>query len=289
MSQRPLTLSDIHLRDPFVLPDGDHYYLYGSRAAEAAGLCTGLDVYVSEDLIHWSEAHEVFTRPEGFWSDRNFWAPEVHRYQGSYYMFVTFKSATHCRGTQILKAESPMGPFLPYSDGPVTPKDWECLDGTLYLDQKGKPYMVFCHEWLQVVDGEMCAIPLSDDLKEAAGEPFLLFHASDSPYVTGLHDGKDFITDGPFFHRTAEGRLLMLWSSFSNGNYCELIAASDNGELDGNWDHSLTPLFATDGGHGMLFSKEGELQFIMHSPNCDPKERPRLTAVVEENGTLCLK
>ena len=62
-------------------------------------------------------------------------------------------------------------PFVPLSDGPVTPADWECLDGTLYVAANGTPYLVFCHEWLQVKDGEMCAMPLTPDLTAAAGEP----------------------------------------------------------------------------------------------------------------------
>ena len=35
--------------------------------------------------------------------------------------------------------------------------------------------MVFCHEWLQVFDGQIAAVPLSDDLGEAIGEPEILF------------------------------------------------------------------------------------------------------------------
>ena len=29
-------------------------------------------------------------------------------------------------------------PFVPLSDGPVTPADWECLDGTLYAAADGR-------------------------------------------------------------------------------------------------------------------------------------------------------
>ena len=53
-------------------------------------------------------------------------------------MFASFKAAGVCRGTQILVADHPKGPFVPHSDGPVTPRDWECLDGTLYVDPGGK-------------------------------------------------------------------------------------------------------------------------------------------------------
>jgi len=166
-----MKLNEIHIRDPYVLVDDNKYYLYGTRADEIGNECSGLDVYVSEDLENWSKPIEVFTKPADFWADRNFWAPEVHRYDGNYYMFVTFQSETRKRGVQILKANSSEGPFLVHSDGPVTPEEWSCLDGTLYIEND-VPYMIFCHEWTQVGDGEMCAVELTADLKNSSGKPF---------------------------------------------------------------------------------------------------------------------
>ena len=282
-----MKLQDIHIRDPFILLEGGRYYLYGSRGNEAWGKATGLDVYESDDLVSWSGPSVVFTPPEGFWADMHFWAPEVHQYHGKFYMFVSFKSETACRGTQILVADTPKGPFTLHSDGPVTPRDWECLDGTLYIDRDGKPYMVFCHEWLQVKDGEMCAVRLSDDLKQAVGEPFLLFRASEPDWA--LKDKTEFVTDGPWMYRTACGKLLMLWSSSAANGYVEAIAYSDNGDVTGRWQHQKQLLFDQDGGHGMIFtSKEGKLFFILHNPNNSPMERPVILPLEERDGTLAV-
>lgn len=282
--------TEINIRDPFVLYEDGKYYMYGSRGEETWGICTGLDVYVSDDLENWSEPYEVFTKPENFWSDRNFWAPEVHKYEGAYYMFVSFFAKDKMRGTQILKADSPMGPFKLHSDGPVTPSDWMCLDGTLYIE-KGVPYMVFCHEWTQVKDGEMCVIELSKDLKKAVGEPKMLFKASSLPNVAAVNNGAGYVTDGPFMYTTKSGRLLMIWSSFTADGYCEAISYSDNGSILGNWTHEEKLLFSKDGGHGMLFyDKNGNLKFPYHQPN-NPKgaERPHFAGVAEENDTLIAK
>lgn len=282
-----MKLQDIHIRDPFILLEGGRYYLYGSRGNEAWGKATGLDVYESDDLVSWSGPSVVFTPPEGFWADMHFWAPEVHQYHGKFYMFVSFKSETACRGTQILVADTPKGPFTLHSDGPVTPRDWECLDGTLYIDRDRKPYMVFCHEWLQVKDGEMCAVRLSDDLKQAVGEPFLLFRASEPDWA--LKDKTEFVTDGPWMYRTASGKLLMLWSSSAANGYVEAIAYSDNGDVTGRWQHQKQLLFDQDGGHGMIFtSKEGKLFFILHNPNNSPMERPVILPLEERDGTLAV-
>ena len=242
------------------------------------------DVYVSDDLENWSEPHCCFAPPKGFWGTKNFWAPEVHVWKGAFYMFASFKSDTCCRGTAILRADSPMGPFAPHSDGAVTPADWECLDGTLYVSKAGTPYMVFCHEWVQVGDGEMCAMPLTDDLKAAAGEAKLLFRASEPEWSrsVGERNGKNgYVTDGPFFWRTADGTLLCLWASFSDEGYTEAVAVSDNGEIDGAFRH-IEPLFRKDGGHGMIFrGLNGELYLTLHSPNKTPDERPVFRRLTE--------
>ena len=68
-----MTFKDINIRDPFVLPFDGKYYLYGTRGETAWRSATGLDVYVSDDLETWSEAHECFSVPEGFWANKEVW------------------------------------------------------------------------------------------------------------------------------------------------------------------------------------------------------------------------
>lgn len=269
--------TDINLRDPFVLVHEGMYYLYGTRGETCWGLADGFDVYVSANPEDWDGPHECFHNDGSFWADRNYWAPEVYHYQGAFYMLASFKREDVHRGTAILRAETPLGPFRPHSDGCVTPRDWECLDGTLYISQAGKPYMVFCHEWVQAGDGEILALPLTDDLKAAAGEPHLLFRASEAPWAKQMHhsSGKDgWVTDGPFLWRTTDGTLLCLWASFSQGGYTQGVAASDNGEIDGHFTQ-VEPLFMDDGGHGMVFrGLDDQLYLTLHSPNAKLLERP---------------
>lgn len=271
-----LKRNEINIRDPFVLVHEGKYYLYGTRGNECWGTGTGLDCYVSNDLENFEEPVVVFLPPKDFWADRNFWAPEVHKYKDSFYMFVSFKAEGVCRGTQILKADSPLGPFEIHSDGPVTPRDWECLDGTLYIEEAegGKPYIVFCHEWVQVVDGEICAIPLSDDLQRPVGEPKLLFHASEAPWIVDIRGG-NYVTDGPFMYRYNDGKIVLLWSSFGKEGYTLALAHSESNTIAGPWIQDPKLLFSKDGGHGMLFKNlEGKLMGALHSPNINGEERP---------------
>lgn len=283
----------IQIRDPFVVPSPEEklYYLFGSTDPDPwRPPAIGFDCYRSRDLKHWEGPLAAFRPPPGFWSDRNFWAPEVHRYQGGFYMFASFKAEGVCRGTQILKAERLAGPYAPHSDGPVTPHAWECLDGTLYVDEQGDPWIVFCHEWMQVGDGEICAMRLSPGLDRAIGDPVLLFKASAAPWTQFIKldpNAQGYVTDGPFLHRTQAGPLLMLWSSIGKDGYAQGIARSPSGRILGPWEQSAEPFFGKDGGHGMIFRTfEGELRLTLHQPNDTPNERPAFFPIREIGGNL---
>lgn len=282
--------SEINIRDPFILPYEGKYYLYGSRGSEVWGdNATGLDVYVSDDLENWSEPKEVFTRTPDFWADRHYWAPEVYAYKGAFYMFASFKSADCCRGTMVLKADAPDGKFEVHSEGTITPPDWEALDGTLCIAKNGKPYMIFCHEWVQITEGTVCAVEMSEDLKRAVGEPFVLFTASDASWIKSGDNGI-YVTDGPFPYRCEDGTLLLLWSSMGDEGYTEAIAISDNGDIDGNWVQRDELLFKKDGGHGMIFRDfDNRLLLLLHSPNKNPLERPTYFELEEKDGMLYVK
>lgn len=283
---------DIHIRDPFVLPVAEEkqYYLYGTNGPESwTNSASGIDYYTSSNLQSWEGPFPAFRPPAGFWADRNFWAPEVHVYRGRYYMFISFKAEGVCRGTQILAADSPCGPFLPISDGPVTPRNWECLDGTLYVDANDQPWMIFCHEWVQVGDGEICIIRLSDDLKSTIGEPQLLFRASEAPWAQEINSKgrKGYVTDGPWLHRLTSGELIMLWSSFGAGGYTVGIAKSMSGEVLGTWRQLPEPLYAGDGGHCMVFRTfDGQLLLAYHRPNPSPDERPFFVPLCKNDTSI---
>ncbi len=284
-----MKLTDINIRDPYVLLHEGVYYLYGTRGATCWGEADGFDVYTSDDLENWSDAIECFHNDGTFFADRNYWAPEVHVWNGAFYMFASFKREDICRGTAILKAESPLGPFRPHSDGNVTPAAWECLDGTFYVDPEGKPWMVFCHEWVQAIDGEIWAMRLNEDLSAPAGPPRLLFMASEAEWIVPgrtVQGKPSFVTDGPFMWRTADGTLLMLWAAFSKHGYTQGLARSTNGDVTGEF-RQVEPLFLEDGGHGMIFrTKEGQLMMTLHSPNTHLEEHPFFFPVKEENGLL---
>lgn len=289
--------SEINVRDPFMLENNGKYYLYGTRGPTTWGPADGFDCYIGTDLENWAGPVEIFHNDGDFWADRNYWAPECFFYKGSFYLFATFNSEKRQMGTQILKSDSPSGPFGVHSDGPVTPPDQECLDGTLHIDSGGVPHMIFSGSFKKNHKGEMFVQKLTADIRAAAGKPMLMFLASDAPWTVPFPKGKEvfgieapiYFSDGPFLYRTQTGKLLLLWSSFGDGGYCLGVAVSDNNEIDGNWIHAEKPLF-TGGGHGMIFNVPGRGPVLtLHYPNEHLSERPVFFDLVEENDRLRLK
>lgn len=272
--------NDINIRDPFVFFEDGKYYLYGTRAENFGKDVGGFDVYVSENLEEWSEPIECFNSIAHGMNRQVNWAPEVHKYKGSYYMFATFTKENGLRGTYVLKAQSPMGPFELHSDGAVTPEDWECLDGTLYFNKEGKPYMVFCHEHTQIIDGTMCYVEMNEDLSATVGEVTTMFCASSPHYADKLPEGEHYITDGPFFFRTKEDVLLMIWSTYIQGQYAECVVRFPDGELGMNFEH-LDPIITNDGGHGMIFEKDGKWMLTYHTPNTTGEEHPVFKELID--------
>lgn len=304
-----LTLDEINIRDPFILTDNANqiYYMYRTCDSITADgkVRGGVEVFTSRDLKKWDGPQTVMRIPDGNGLTGTVWAPEVHKYNGKYYLLATINSDIvwkkrkegwpdyTWRGTQIFHADSPEGPFKPFSKFVTTPTDWMALDGTLWVED-GKPYMVFCHEWVQTEDGTTEAAELLPDLSAMASLPQTLFYGSAPDWSTGIEPSpgspKGYITDGCFLYRTKTGKLLMIWSSFSNGDYAIGIAESATGSVKGPWRQQEKPLFVKNGGHGMIFrTLDGALKLVLHQPNSPlGAERAKIYDINDTGDTLIL-
>ncbi len=312
VSAAELALSDFRAHDPFILAEQSNktYYLYTSitNGALPRGK-SGVVAYKSKDLNTWQGPEVVFRVPDNLWANpaHGAWAPEVHKYNDKYYLFVTLHNQdkvislppeswkkTHMRATQIFVADSPLGPFEPIADRPATPPDMMTLDGTLFIED-GIPWIVYCHEWIQTIDGTFEAMKLNDDFSAAIGQPKLLFRASDAPWITPWHakpgdQPREFVSDGAFMYRTKTGKLLMLWSSWQeNHKYCETVAYSLSGRLTGPW-RQMEPLLTDHSGHGMIFNTfDNRLMLVVHHPTMSPESRARLHELIDTGDKLIIK
>ncbi len=288
-------LKDMKWRDVCILADDQSGYYYMVGPGGKSVYC-----YRSRDLLNWEDGRPIFTIPENFWGDMDIvsiWAPELHHYKGKYYLFLTFDTRNMfreqwrdwlprvTRGSQVLVSDAITGPYKPFRNHSTLPVDMMTLDGTLWVED-GIPYMVFCHEWVQITNGSMAYVRLKDDLSETAGEPVKLFHASEASWSnTGKQYGNN-VTDGPYLYTGKTGKLYMLWTSGSISGYTQGIAVSESGKLAGPWIQQDEPVYAKDGGHGMVFKTfEGDLMMVLHSPN-NRDAQPRIFRMEDTGNTL---
>ncbi|MFG6686480.1 glycoside hydrolase family 43 protein [Mariniflexile sp. HNIBRBA6329] len=273
--KKNIPLDSIRLSDPAILADKETnmYYMTG----------TGGLLWKSKDLKMWEGPYKVTETNPNSWMGPNpmIWAAELHQYENKYYYFATFTNRNvmidtvagnviERRASHILVSDTIDGPFVPMKDDIYLPADKPTLDGTFWIDTDGKPYMVYCYEWLQSGNGTIEKIELKPDLSGSIGEGKLLFKASDSPWSrekdANGNDKPHKVTDGPYLFKTETGRLGMIWTSWIYNVYTQGVAYSESGTLDGPWIQEKDPITPPNFGHGMLFKTfEGKQLMALHS------------------------
>lgn len=279
-----IPLDSIRLSDPAILADKktSTYYMTG----------TGGWLWKSKDLRLWSGPYQVTkTDPESWMGPHPMiWAAELHQYKGKYYYFATFTNrdvvidtvkgnVIHRRACHVLVSDKPDGPYVPMKDGTYLPSDLPTLDGTFWVDTDGKPYMVYCGEWLINWNGTIEKIELKPDLSGTTGKRKILFFAYDSPWsMEKDQNGRivpNKVTDGPYLFRTQTGKLGMIWTSWVYNDYVQGVAYSKSGTLDGPWVQEKKPITPPNFGHGMLFrTLKGKLFMSIHSHKSVNRRRP---------------
>jgi len=304
---RELSFSELSMSDPFIYAEESTqtYYLTSS----------GGRMYKSKDLETWTGPYNIIDI-SGLWLEKAGFcaAAEIHKYGDKYYYLGTWSDHSDLieviprrynvphNQTYILAADSPEGPFRSIAVTPgydYEPRDWDCIDGTLYVED-GHVYMVFVHEWTQIIDGTMDYIELSADLTSTISKkPVTMFRASEAPWCLEMNGNGEatfgmkmpgWVTDGPQLFRTQTGKLGMLWSTWGEERYLQGICYSESGTIAGPWVQEPEPFLANNSGHGMLFRTfQGELRYIVHHAEGNGPRKPQLWNVDDSGDRLVLK
>ncbi len=249
-----LQLKDIRIRDPNIIWHEGEYYMTGTTAGD------GFLGYSSKDLEYWKAQGYIYTRNESLnWANYSFWAPEMVERDGKFYLFFSGKSDETRRATGVAVAEHPMGPYHDFTSEPLTPPEYECLDGHLFRAPNGTEYLVYVYEWVQAGKGEMWIQPIAPDYSHLLGEPIFLFRGTDARWSSDVVDGPSmlYINDTYF----------LFWSSFSSEGYC--CGYAESPDLFGSYTQSQRPVITGDGGHSTWFREAdtGQLLITYHQPN----------------------
>ncbi|MFA7183215.1 MAG: glycoside hydrolase family 43 protein [Bacteroidales bacterium] len=298
--------NDLIMSDPFIYPHGETqtYYL----------TCSGGWMYKSSDLEMWTGPYAIIDI-KGLWLEKAGFAAaaEIHKIGDKYYYAGTWSDHSELieqvprrynvphNQTYLLRADNPEGPYKSFAIEPgydYQPHDWDCIDGTLY-EENGKIYMIFVHEWTQIIDGTMDYIELAPDLSYTVSEkPITMFRATEAPWVTEMNASGEatfglkmpgWVTDGPQIFRTQTGKLGMLWSSWGKERYAQGIAYSESGTIAGPWVQEEEAFMANNSGHGMLFKTfEGKLIFVVHHASENGPRKPQYWNVDDSGDKLVL-
>lgn len=303
---RTVSFAELQMSDPFIYADKERgtYYLTSSGGRQ----------WRSKDLETWEGPYNIVDL-SGTWCERAGFAAaaEIHRIGDYYYYAGTYSDHSEIiqaiprrynvphNQTYLLRSESPEGPFVPFSVEPgydYEPYEWDCIDGTLY-EEDGRIYMVFVHEWTQLIDGTMDYIELAPDLTYTVSDwPVTMFRATECPAsgeMNGLGEATfglkmpGWVTDGPQMFRTQTGRLGMLWSTWGDERYLQVVCYSESGTIAGPWIQEEKPFLGNNSGHGMLFRTfEGELRYIVHHSEPGGGRKPQLWTVDDSGDKLVL-
>lgn len=298
--------NELSMSDPFIYADTESqtYYLTSS----------GGRMYKSSDLVMWEGPYNIIDLT-GTWCENAGFvaAAEIHKIGDYYYYAGTWSdhgdiiqaipkryNVPHNQ-TYLLRSDKIEGPYTPFAVDPnydYEPHEWDCIDGTLY-EEDGHIYMVFVHEWTQIIDGTMDYIELSSDLTHTISEkPVTMFRASAAPFCREMNSIGEatfglkmpgWVTDGPQMFHTQTGKLGMLWSTWGEGRYLQGICYSASGKIEGPWIQEKEAFLGNNSGHGMLFRTfQGTLIYVVHHVEDNGPRKPQFWTVDDSGDKLIL-
>lgn len=236
--------------DPYVLHDSDgKYYLYGT----GGGAKDGFSVYVSKDLADWDYKGQVyFGNRDSSWCIGAFWAPEVYKYNGKYYMFYSAQWRHNPTNEKenfkigVAVADKPTGPFRDLYNRPVFDPGYPIIDANVFFDDNGKIYLYYsrcCYkhaveseiaDWARkkgwydnIEESWVYGVRLKPDFSGTIGEPVLLLrppvkmspeNAWESRSVTA-HEVNRRWTEGSCIFKHNDTYYIMYSANFFGGQY----------------------------------------------------------------------
>lgn len=291
----------IFLADPTIFYHDGTYYLYGTGGHDSN---KGFMVYTSTDLKQWEGPKGVndgyALSKEDVYGDKGFWAPQVFRHDGKFYMAYTANEHI-----AIATSDSPLGPFVQHEKKSIT-AGVKNIDPYVFFDEDGKIYLY--HVRLQE-GNRIFVAEMTDDLSDI--KPNTLkecISAVNSPQAwEDTQHAAWTVTEGPTVlkHPAAstvdtvrragepQGLYYLFYSAndFRNPDYAVGYATADNPM--GPWKkYAGNPILSAKitgergSGHGDFFTDEdGDLQYVFHTHFGKDKVSPRRTAIIKGTFT----
>lgn len=263
--------TNIFFGDPYILPDEDTYYMYGTGQDSD----TGIKVYKSADLKEWEGpvgARDGFALHEDdVYGEKWFWAPEVYSIEDQYYMF--FSVEEHMA---IAVSDSPEGPFLQQEKKVLA--DFKAIDHHLFIDDNGRKYLYFA----KFEDGlEIWGAEMEDDFSSIKKETLTQLMRQSQEWEKSQKEPVGMVNEGPYMIKK-DGIYYMTYSAnhYASQDYGIGLASAE--EPLGEWIKSESnpviqnPDGLTGTGHSSFFNdKGGKLHIVYHAHFDTTEVHPR--------------
>ena len=261
------------LADPYVLQDGDWYYIYGTHSDN------GIVVYRSRDLHSWGDrcgnaSEKLALHKDDVWGEKWFWAPEVYKVGDKYVM--TYSAEEHIC---YAESDSPCGPFVQSDKRPYLPEE-KGIDSHIFFDG-GKAYMFWVRFegpygiWMAELSSDLRTLKL--DTARLILEP-----KEDWERVQA------YVSEGPMIlkHR---GKYYLTYScnDYQSLDYAVGYAVSDNifgpyERYEGNPILRRHQGYVGTGHHTLLNTRKG-IYMVYHAHNTHTRIHPRQTLIAPLN------
>ncbi len=278
--------------DPMIVHHDGKYYLYSTGGKS-------LSVRVSDNLLTWGDPKTIFALSQTSWGVDRCWAPEVHEYNGKFYLFFCGRDSKQIFHGSVAVCDTPDGTFKPIGDKPLLNFSYSVIDLSFFLDDDGKTYIFYSKDCSTNKIGskkvsQSFGVEVSNDFTRLLCDPVLI---STPTLSWEKQSGNTIWNEGPVVFKE-NGKYYLLYSAnyYQSANYSVGYCTSDkvlaeyekpkNGcILKGNGET------ITGSGHCNILRLEDEIYLTYHShtvpPNTDGGRSLYIDKlVVCDDGTL---
>jgi beta-xylosidase len=251
--------------DPHVLFYEGKFYAYATQRDDH-----GFQVMESPDLVRWTHRGAAYKPP---WSSRHYWAPEVIRYRGRFWMtYSATNPATGKHDIGIAEAKEPLGPFQHRAI--LVRGDHNrvgVIDATIHMERDTTPYLVYTEEDPRRI--LLCR--LRPDLLAVEGETTELVRP-DRDWERGVTEAPTLIRRGGVYHLFFS----VGWFQSNREDACYAVCHATARTLRGPYVKAPAPLLRGvpdqvygPGHQSLVFLPGGETWLLYHA--WDNRNEPR--------------
>lgn len=289
--------------DPSVIQHNGYYYAYGTGGVQKQNGRI-FKVLRSKDLVNWEELGGALTPPSPG-KHFNYWAPEVTRADGKFYLYYSKGQAKHEKfQIRVAISDQPEGPFKDIAGLVDCENNRFTIDAFPYQDTDGQWYMFYARNFTKpepgVHPGTALVVDRLIDMTRLAGECQVVVRARHDWTLYEANRRMD-VYDATFDWHTIEGPCVIkhdgnYYCFYSGANYQTtrygvdyVTADKPMGPYTGQGDHArvlsaIPGHVLGPGHHSIVTGPDNKTQYVIYHA-WDPDMKIRWMCIDELKWT----